>query len=75
MNATDERMMILKMIEEGTVSADEGARLLSSVDQGGDASTRKIAPRRDTGVVNGSGFELRIPIPGRIRRLLACRWP
>jgi len=32
MNATNERMMILKMIEEGTVSAEEGAKLLASVD-------------------------------------------
>ena len=31
MNATDERMMILKMIENGTVSAEEGVKLLSSV--------------------------------------------
>ena len=32
MNATNERMMILKMIEEGTVSADEGAKLLASIE-------------------------------------------
>lgn len=31
MNMTNERMMILKMIENGTVSADEGAKLLASV--------------------------------------------
>lgn len=45
MNAADERMMILKMIEEGTISADEGARLLTSVDRGTDRSLEKIAPR------------------------------
>jgi hypothetical protein len=44
MNATDERMMILKMIEEGTVSADEGARLLSSLDKGSSSTNRKIMP-------------------------------
>ena len=44
MNATDERMMILKMIEEGTVSADEGARLLSSLDKGSSSTDRKIMP-------------------------------
>ena len=33
MNATNERMMILKMIENGTVSAEEGAKLLASVGQ------------------------------------------
>jgi len=32
MNDINERMMILKMIEEGTVSADEGAKLLASVE-------------------------------------------
>jgi hypothetical protein len=32
MNAADERMTILKMIEEGSISADEGARLLSSIE-------------------------------------------
>jgi len=31
MNLSDERMMILKMIEEGKITADEGARLLASV--------------------------------------------
>jgi hypothetical protein len=33
MNATNERMLILRMIEEGKVSAEEGAKLLSSVSQ------------------------------------------
>ena len=33
MNATDERMMILRMIEDGKVSAEEGAKLLASVGQ------------------------------------------
>ena len=45
MNATNERMMILKMIEEGTVNADEGAKLLTSVDRGPDRSIERIAPR------------------------------
>jgi hypothetical protein len=31
MNATDERMLILRMIEDGKVSAEEGAKLLSSI--------------------------------------------
>jgi hypothetical protein len=33
MNATDERMLILRMIEDGKVSAEEGAKLLTSVGQ------------------------------------------
>ena len=41
MNDKDERMMILKMIEDGTVSAGEGAKLLSSVDRGNTQSSRK----------------------------------
>jgi hypothetical protein len=45
MNTTEERMMVLRMIEEGTVSADEGARLLSSVDQSSVHQTGGIVPR------------------------------
>lgn len=45
MNNSDERMMILKMIEEGTVNADEGARLLKSIDRGTSQSPQKISPR------------------------------
>jgi len=58
MNAPDERMMILKMIEDGTVSADEGARLLSSVGQGNAPSVKKITPRKDTG--SGKWFRVRV---------------
>jgi hypothetical protein len=44
MNTTDERMMILRMIESGKVSADEGAKLLSSVSEGGQVpSTRTLS--------------------------------
>jgi hypothetical protein len=32
---TEERMKILKMIEEGKLSADEGAKLLAALSQGG----------------------------------------
>ena len=46
MNATNERMMILKMIEEGKVSAEEGAKLLSSVDQPPAKGPKAIAPRK-----------------------------
>ncbi len=33
MNTTDERMLILRMIEDGKVSAEEGAKLLTSIGQ------------------------------------------
>ena len=46
MNTTNERMLILKMIEEGKVSAEEGAKLLSSVDQPPQKGTKMITPRK-----------------------------
>ena len=46
MNMSNERMMILKMIEAGTVSADEGARLLASVGE------EQAKPRKPTVVKN-----------------------
>jgi hypothetical protein len=54
---SDERMMILKMIEEGTVSADEGARLLSSVDRNSEKAPKPLAPR-PTGA--GKWFRVRV---------------
>ena len=33
MNTTDERMLILRMIEDGKVTAEEGAKLLTSIGQ------------------------------------------
>ena len=33
MNTTDERMLILRMIEDGKVNAEEGAKLLTSIGQ------------------------------------------
>ncbi len=57
MNTADERMMILKMIEDGTVSADEGARLLSSVDKSTERLPMKSSPR-PTG--SGKWFRVRV---------------
>jgi len=45
MKEINERMMILKMIEEGTISADEGAKLLSSVDGGTENPRGRIVSR------------------------------
>lgn len=56
-NKSDERMMILRMIEEGTVSADEGARLLSSVDRNNEKVPKPLAPR-PTGA--GKWFRVRV---------------
>jgi hypothetical protein len=57
MNATDERMMILKMIEEGKVSADEGARLLTSVDRGTERPAKGLLPRNSG---NAKWFRVRV---------------
>ncbi len=57
MNDTNERMMILRMIEEGTISADEGARLLSSVDPALQRKPRSITPH---GKNNPKWFRVRV---------------
>jgi hypothetical protein len=44
MPTTEERMKILKMIREGKITAEEGAKLLSALGEGTTAS-RKPAPR------------------------------
>lgn len=44
MATTEERMKILKMIDEGKISAEEGARLLSALSQGARVE-RKAAQR------------------------------
>ena len=54
---SDERMLILKMIEEGTLSADEGARLLSSVDRGSEKPAKQLVPR-----AQGSGKWFRVRV-------------
>jgi hypothetical protein len=57
MNENNERMMILKMIEDGTVSADEGAKLLASIDQGSNPVKRQIRPR---GKSDSRWFKVRV---------------
>jgi hypothetical protein len=43
--ATPERLTILKMLEEGKIKADEAARLLEAVGEGGaEAATGRAAP-------------------------------
>jgi hypothetical protein len=57
MKKTNERMMILKMIEEGTLSADEGAKLLTSVDGGTDNPKGRVYPRAKD---NSKWFRVRV---------------
>jgi hypothetical protein len=45
MATTEERMKILKMIEEGKLSAEEGAKLLAALSDTRRGSTPPIAPR------------------------------
>jgi hypothetical protein len=44
MTTAEERLKILKMIQEGTISADEGAKLLKALT----SSSQSRAPRRTT---------------------------
>ncbi len=45
MNTTDERMMILKMIEAGTITAEEGAKLLAATGASETAAKKTVIPR------------------------------
>jgi hypothetical protein len=44
MTSTEERMQILKMIQEGKITADEGARLLEALNASAKAEKRPPAP-------------------------------
>ena len=54
MTTVEERMQILKMIEEGKISAEEGARLLQALGAKGD--------RRKTGPVGGEPRWFRVRV-------------
>jgi len=49
MNATDERMLILRMIEDGKISAEEGAKLLASVGQESSAHPKAMVTQKKPG--------------------------
>ncbi len=44
MTTTEERLQILKMIQEGKISAEEGAKLLQALSVGGKSDKRAPAP-------------------------------
>ncbi len=48
MTSSEERMRILKMIQDGVISAEDGIRLLDSIEQSGKPETEK-SPTEDTG--------------------------
>ena len=54
---TDERMKILKMVEEGKISAEEGAKLLSALGEG-----RRSAGNASSMRGSGAGSLLRIRV-------------
>ncbi len=54
---SEERMKILKMVEEGKISAEEGAKLLTAVQQAQKAAVGEQAGRR-----SGAGRWLRIRV-------------
>jgi hypothetical protein len=51
MTTAEERLKILKMIQEGTITAEEGAKLLKALTT---SSSRRPAPRRPTLQVGGA---------------------
>lgn len=48
MTSSEERMRILKMIQDGVISAEDGIRLLDSIEQSGKREIEK-SPTEDTG--------------------------
>ena len=57
MATTEERMRILKMIDEGKISAEEGAKLLSALSEGRRGPVPPVPPR-----VPGSARWLRVRV-------------
>lgn len=49
MNTTDERMLVLRMIEDGKVSAAEGAKLLTSIGQEPQPRPKSMVTQKKSG--------------------------
>ena len=58
MNATDERMLILRMIEDGKISAEEGAKLLTSLGQEPVRKPQAVVPHKKPG--GAQWFKVRV---------------
>ena len=58
MNASDERMLILRMIEDGKISAEEGAKLLTSLGQEPVRKPQSIVHQKKLG--NPQWFKVRV---------------
>lgn len=59
MASTEERLQILKMIQEGKISAEEGAKLLQALSVGGKSDKRPPAPPM-TGSNDPRWFRVRV---------------
>ena len=58
MTTAEERLKILKMIQEGTITAEEGAKLLKALT----SSSQKVRPRRTSSVQIGGARWLRVRV-------------
>lgn len=65
MPTTEERMRVLRMIEEGKISAEEGARLLKALDKSGKKQGRRPSgPPPTPGENSGRWMRLRVSDTG-----------
>lgn len=72
MATAEERMQILRMIEEGKISAGDGAELLRALDR--DKNNIQAQPLKGAAVVRGgSVYASQIPKPAVIRSTLISR--
>lgn len=62
MATTEERMQILKMIQEGKISAEEGVRLMEALDKGDIRGPRPPAPPSFSGMMAGKPSLLRVRV-------------
>ena len=61
MTTAEERLKILKMIQDGLITAEEGAKLLKALS----SSSQKVRPRRATVQVGGCRDQYRRTIRSR----------
>ena len=60
MPTAEERMRVLKLIEDGKISADEGARLLAALDSNGKQARRRRKVNTSSGREEGRWLRLRV---------------
>ena len=60
MTSVEERMKILKMIEEGKISAEEGAKLLAALRDGGRRGPGVPTPPRPPGMPGARWLRIRV---------------